>query len=40
MRVAVIGSRGLWVNNLGKYLPDGVTETVAQEHMSWNVRAS
>lgn len=23
MRVAVIGSRGIRVNNLGKYLPDG-----------------
>ena len=29
MRVAVIGSRGLWVNNLGRYLPDGVTEIVS-----------
>lgn len=29
MRVAVIGSRGLMVNNLGKYLPDNVTEIVS-----------
>ncbi len=29
MRVAVIGSRGLWVNDLGKYLPDGVIEIVS-----------
>lgn len=29
MRVAIIGSRGLWVNNLGKYLPNGVTEIVS-----------
>ena len=29
VRVAVIGSRGNWVNNLGKYLPDGVTEIVS-----------
>lgn len=29
MRVAVIGSRNLWVNNLGKYLPDEVTEILS-----------
>lgn len=29
MRVAVIGSRGLWVNHLGEYLPDRVTEIVS-----------
>ena len=29
MRVAVIGSRGLWVSNLGRYLPDGVTEIIS-----------
>lgn len=28
MKVAVIGSRGLTVNNLGKYLPKEVTEIV------------
>ena len=29
MKVAVIGSRNLRVNDLGKYLPDGVTEIVS-----------
>lgn len=29
MKVAVIGSRGLWVENLGDYLPPGVTEIVS-----------
>lgn len=29
MKVAVIGSRGLWVENLGNYLPPGVTEIVS-----------
>ena len=29
MKVAVIGSRGLWVENLGNYLPSGVTEIVS-----------
>lgn len=29
MKVAVIGSRGLWVENLGDYLPSGVTEIVS-----------
>lgn len=29
MRVAVIGSRGLWVENLEDYLPDGVSEIVS-----------
>lgn len=29
MKVAVIGSRGLTVENIGDYLPDGVTEIVS-----------
>lgn len=29
MRVAVIGSRGLTVNNLEKYLPDGTDEIIS-----------
>ena len=29
MVVAIVGSRGLHVNDLGKYLPDGVTEIVS-----------
>ena len=29
MKTAVIGSRGLTVNNLGEYLPDGTTEIVS-----------
>ena len=29
MRVAVIGSRNLRVNNLGKYLPEETTELVS-----------
>ena len=29
MRVAVIGSRGLIVKDLGKYLPEGTTEIVS-----------
>ena len=29
MKVAIIGSRGLVTNDLGKYLPDGVTEIVS-----------
>ena len=29
MRVAVIGSRGLMVDDLGKYLPDNVAEIVS-----------
>lgn len=29
MKVAVIGSRSLRVDDLGKYLPDGVTEIVS-----------
>lgn len=29
MTVAIVGSRGLWVRNLGKYLPEGVTEIVS-----------
>ena len=29
MKVAVIGSRGLWVDNLGDYLPPEVTEIVS-----------
>lgn len=29
MKLAIIGSRGLWVENLGDYLPPGVTEIVS-----------
>ena len=29
MKVAVIGSRGLWVDRLEDYLPEGVTEIVS-----------
>ena len=29
MKVAVVGSRNLRVDDLGKYLPDGVTEIVS-----------
>lgn len=29
MRVAIVGSRGLSVTNLEKYLPDGITEIVS-----------
>ena len=29
MKVAVIGSRGLIVNDLGKYLPENTTEIVS-----------
>ena len=29
MKVAVVGSRNLWVDDLGKYLPDGVTEIIS-----------
>lgn len=29
MKVAIIGSRGLWVNDLEKYLPKGITEIVS-----------
>ena len=29
MKVAVVGSRNLQVDDLGKYLPDGVTEIVS-----------
>ena len=29
MKTAVIGSRGLTVNNLGEYLPEGTTEIVS-----------
>ena len=29
MKVAVIGSRSLMIDNLGKYLPDGTTEIVS-----------
>lgn len=29
MRVAVIGSRGLTISDLGKYLPEGTTEIVS-----------
>ena len=29
MRVAVVGSRELMVDDLGKYLPEGVTEIIS-----------
>ena len=29
MKVAIIGSRGLWVDNFEKYLPKGITEIVS-----------
>lgn len=29
MKVAVVGSRGLKINDLGKYLPDEVTEIIS-----------
>lgn len=29
MKLAIIGSRGLWVEDLGAYLPPGVTELVS-----------
>lgn len=29
MRVAVIGSRGLWVDDLGRYLPKDTTEIIS-----------
>ncbi|MGN0660744.1 MAG: hypothetical protein ACI4JX_03385 [Oscillospiraceae bacterium] len=29
MKIAIVGSRNLTVQNLGKYLPDGVTEIVS-----------
>ncbi len=29
MKVAVVGSRGLWVPNLGRYLPEDVTEIIS-----------
>ena len=29
MKIAIIGSRNLTVDNLGKYLPEGVTEIVS-----------
>ncbi len=29
MRVAVVGSRGLTIDDLGKYLPEGTTEIVS-----------
>ncbi len=29
MKIAIIGSRGLHVEDLGKYLPEGVTEIVS-----------
>ena len=29
MKVAVVGSRNLRIDDLGKYLPDGVTEIVS-----------
>jgi len=29
MKVAVVGSRNLSIDDLGKYLPDGVTEIIS-----------
>ena len=29
MKVAVIGSRNIKINNIGEYLPDGITEIVS-----------
>lgn len=29
MRIAVVGSRGLWVGDLGKYLPEETTEIIS-----------
>ena len=29
MKVAIVGSRGLWVENLGQYLPEDVTEIIS-----------
>lgn len=29
MCIAIIGSRGLWINDLGKYLPHEVTEIIS-----------
>lgn len=29
MKVAIIGSRNLWVDNIEKYIPEGVTEIVS-----------
>lgn len=29
MKIAIIGSRNLTVNDIGKYLPEGVTEIVS-----------
>lgn len=29
MRIAIIGSRELWINDLGKYLPHEVTEIIS-----------
>ena len=29
MKLAIIGSRGLWVEDVGAYLPPGVTELVS-----------
>ena len=29
MKVAVVGSRGLWVENLGDYLPEGTEELIS-----------
>ena len=29
MKVAVVGSRNLYVNDLGKYLPENVTEIIS-----------
>ena len=29
VKVAIVGSRGLWVENLGQYLPEDVTEIIS-----------
>ena len=29
MKVAMVGSRGLWVENLGDYLPEGTEELIS-----------
>ena len=31
MKLAILGSRGLWVEDVGAYLPPGVTELVSGE---------
>ena len=39
MKVAVIGSRGLAVDNLGDYLPEGTDEIVSGEPVAENEQA-